>query len=86
VQVDPTVWRQGRNALIEQLKARGIATSVHWQPLHMQPYYRDAYGIVPEALPVAHRVWPKLISLPLYPELTEAEVQYVADALGELRG
>jgi perosamine synthetase len=86
VQVDPTVWRQGRNALIEQLKARGIATSVHWQPLHMQPYYRDAYGIAPEALPVAHRVWPKLISLPLYPELTEAEVQYVADALGELRG
>jgi dTDP-4-amino-4,6-dideoxygalactose transaminase len=52
----------------------------------MQPYYRDAYGIAPEALPVAHRVWPKLISLPLYPELTEAEVQYVADALGELRG
>jgi perosamine synthetase len=86
VQIDPAIWRQGRNALIEQLKERGIATSVHWQPLHMQPYYREKYGIAPDSLPVAHSLWPRLISLPLYPDLTEQEVGYIADALRDLHG
>jgi dTDP-4-amino-4,6-dideoxygalactose transaminase len=86
VQLDLAVWRQGRNTLIERLKERGIATSVHWQPLHMQPYYREALSIAPDALPVAHRAWPRLITLPLYPELTELEVEYIADTLRELCG
>jgi dTDP-4-amino-4,6-dideoxygalactose transaminase len=77
-------WPIGRNAVIAQLKERGVATSVHWQPLHMQPYYRERYGLGPEDFPVAHGLWPRLVSLPFFPGMTRDEVAYVADALRSL--
>jgi len=55
----------------------GITTSVHWMPLHQHPYYREKYGYKPEDFPVAARLYPELITLPLYPDMTEAEVAYV---------
>jgi perosamine synthetase len=84
VQLDPAVWRQGRDAVIEQLKGRGIGTSVHWQPLHMQPYYRATYQLAPEAFPVAHRLWPRMLSLPIYPGMTREQVRSIGTAMREL--
>jgi dTDP-4-amino-4,6-dideoxygalactose transaminase len=76
-----------RAQIIEQMKERGIGTSVHWMPLHMHPYYREKYGYKPEDFPVAARLYPELITLPLYPDMTEVEVAYVCDALkGVLMG
>jgi len=86
IQLDVKVWRQGRDAVIEQLKERGIGTSVHWQPLHMQPYYRELFGYQPEQFPVACSLWPKLISLPIYPGLTRPELEFVAETLRALCG
>jgi dTDP-4-amino-4,6-dideoxygalactose transaminase len=79
-------WRCDRAGFIEQLKERGVASSVHWQPLHMQPYYRDTYGLRPEDFPVAQALWPRLVTLPLYPEMTNDEVAFVADAIRSIRG
>ncbi len=73
--------RIDRAACIEELKQMGIGTSVHWLPLHMHPYYRDTYGYQPEDLPQAAALYPEIISLPLYPDMTEATVDYVCDAL-----
>jgi dTDP-4-amino-4,6-dideoxygalactose transaminase len=81
LRLDLDVWRQGRAAFIDQLKERGVATSVHWQPLHMQPYYRETYGLRPEDFPVAHALWPRLVTLPLFPGMTRDEVGFVADAI-----
>jgi perosamine synthetase len=85
IRIDTAVWRQGRDTLIAQLKEHGIGTSVHWQPLHMQPYYRERYGLAPEAFPVAQAAWPRLISLPIYPGLTDDEVGYIAQTFEKLR-
>ena len=81
IRLDLDVWRQGRNAVIEQLKEAGVATSVHWQPLHLQPYYREAYGLAPGMFPVAESLWPRLISLPMFPGMTDEEVDVVVNAL-----
>jgi perosamine synthetase len=81
IKLDLAVWRQGRNALTEQLRERGVGCSVHWMPLHMHPYYRDTFALAPEAFPVAAALWPRLLTLPLYPDMTESEVRYVADSL-----
>jgi dTDP-4-amino-4,6-dideoxygalactose transaminase len=85
VRLDLSVWTQGRDTVIERLKEQGVATSVHWQPLHMQPYYRDTYGLTPELFPVAQSLWPRLISLPLYPGMTNDEVAFVANAFKSIR-
>jgi dTDP-4-amino-4,6-dideoxygalactose transaminase len=70
-----------RAAVIDELKRNGITTSVHWMPLHMHPYYREKYGYRREDYPVAAKVYQEIITLPLYPDMTEAEVRYVCDTL-----
>lgn len=73
-----------RNAFIDGLKARGIGTSVHWRPLHLHPYYETTFGWRAEDLPVASAVWQRLVSLPLSPSLTDAEVSLVVEAVREV--
>ena len=64
-----------RDSLNLYLKEQGIATGVHYLPIHLQPYYRKRFKV---SLPVAERVWTQLLTLPLYPDLTDEEVEYVA--------
>jgi dTDP-4-amino-4,6-dideoxygalactose transaminase len=70
-----------RSRFIEALKARHIGTSVHFIPVHVHPYYRDKYGFAPEDFPVAWGEFHRLVSLPLHPRLTDADVQDVIDAV-----
>ena len=70
-----------RAAVIEELKRAGIGASVHWMPLHLHPYYRDAFGCQPSDCPRAASIYPELISLPLYPDMSPDEVQYVCSNL-----
>ena len=70
-----------RAAVIERLKEDGIGTSVHFIPLHVHPYYRDTYGYRPDDLPVARREYEREISLPIYPDLSEGEVEQVVAAI-----
>jgi hypothetical protein len=70
-----------RNQFIEELKARNIGTSVHFIPIHLHPYYRDKYGYKPEDFPVAYREYQRLISLPLYPRMSDQDVQDVIGAV-----
>jgi perosamine synthetase len=71
----------GRNQLIQELKEEGIGTSVHFIPLHLHPYYRDRYGYRPGDLPNAEDAFARCISLPIYPDMTDAEVDRVAGAI-----
>ncbi len=73
----------GRAQFIQELKQRNIGTSVHFIPLHLQPYYRDLYGLKPDDLPVARREYEREISLPIYSKMSDADVQDVIDAVLE---
>jgi len=66
-----------RNAFIEALKDEGISCSVHWRPLHLHPYYLERFGWSAEDLPVASTVWKRLISLPIFPGMHDAEMDHV---------
>jgi perosamine synthetase len=81
IRLDLEVWRQGRDAFISQLGERGVASSVHWQPLHMQPYYRGTYGLTADLFPVAAGLYPRLVTLPLFPDMTDDDVAIVASAI-----
>ncbi len=73
-----------RDRFIEELKSRGIGTSVHFIPIHLHPYYRDKYGYRPEDFPVAYNSFQRMISLPLYTRLTDQEVAEVIEAVLEV--
>ena len=73
-----------RDSFIDQLKARGIGTSVHFIPLHMHPYYRDTYGYRPEHLPVAMDLFARSVSLPIYSAMSDDDVERVVNTIGEL--
>jgi perosamine synthetase len=70
-----------RAQFIERMNALGVAASVHWQPLHLQPYYRESYGYRPDHFPVAAGLWPRLVSLPLFPGIEEHEVARVIEVV-----
>jgi len=71
----------GRNQVIEELKARNIGSSVHFIPIHLHAYYRDKYGYKPEDFPVAFANYQRLVSLPLHPRLSDADVADVMEAV-----
>jgi perosamine synthetase len=66
-----------RDELIAYLRERRISAGVHYLPNHLYTMYRKYGG---EA-PVAERVWRRLVTLPLYPDMTEADVERVAEAV-----
>lgn len=70
-----------RSRFIEELKNRNIGTSVHFIPLHIQPYYQDKYGYTPEDYPVAYTEYQRLISLPLNLRLSDEDLDDVIEAV-----
>jgi dTDP-4-amino-4,6-dideoxygalactose transaminase len=69
-----------RNEFIEELKQRGVSTSVHWRPLHLHPYYQT-FGWKPDDLPVATSMWQRLVSLPIFSGMTSAEMDHVVNTV-----
>ncbi|WP_313168490.1 DegT/DnrJ/EryC1/StrS family aminotransferase [Massilia oculi] len=74
----------GRDALIARLAERGIGTSVHFIPLHRQPYWRDSYGLRAADFPVAEAAFGAMLSLPLYTRMGDADQERVIAALHDL--
>ncbi len=70
-----------RDEFINKLKDEGIGTSVHFIPLHIHPYYRDTYGYAPEDFPVANETYLRMLSLPIYPKMTDSNMERVADTV-----
>lgn len=78
--------RVTRDDVIQALSDRGIGTSVHYVPLHRQPYWRDRYSLTPAMFPVADAAYQAMLSIPLYTAMSDAAQQRVIDALGEVLG
>lgn len=70
-----------RNRFIQEMAQRGVGCSVHFIPLHMQPYWRERYGLDPAALPVASREFERVVSLPIYPAMTDIDVSQVIESV-----
>lgn len=75
-----------RARIITLLKEAGIGTSVHWMPLHLHPYYRETYGASPAEFPIATALFNEIISLPIFPGMTDAEIGYICETLAGIVG
>ncbi|HEY5625416.1 MAG TPA: DegT/DnrJ/EryC1/StrS family aminotransferase [Dehalococcoidia bacterium] len=77
---------QQRDKLLDWLKERGVQAGIHYPvPIHLQEACRDL-GYEDGDFPVAERVADEIISLPIYPELTIEDVDYVCQTIGEFFG
>jgi dTDP-4-amino-4,6-dideoxygalactose transaminase len=76
----------GRDELLDGLTERNIGTGVHYRGVHLHPYYRERYGLAPEDFPVASAISERTLSLPLGPNVSEADQDDVVAALAELLG
>jgi dTDP-4-amino-4,6-dideoxygalactose transaminase len=71
--------KQSRNEMRRVLAGQGIGTGVHYESLHLHPYYRGRFGFKPADFPNAWWISGRTLSLPLSPHLTDAEVERVAE-------
>ena len=78
--------RIGRDELIQALADHGIGTSVHYVPLHRQPYWRDRYQLTPQMFPHAEAAYQRMLSLPLYTAMSDADQDRVIATLRKLLG
>jgi len=70
-----------RREFIEALRQRQIGASVHFIPLHLHPYYRRTFGYQPEDFANATAVYPRIVSLPIYPNMSDDDIDDVITAV-----
>jgi dTDP-4-amino-4,6-dideoxygalactose transaminase len=76
--------RINRAQFIDELKSRNIGTSVHFIPVHLHPFYQRTFAYRMGDFPVAESIYERIVSLPLYPQMTDQDVTYVADSVLDL--
>lgn len=77
LRLQPEALALDRDQFIVELKNAGIGTSVHFIPLHLHSYYAGAYGYKQQDFPQAEDAFSRCLSLPIYPDLSEEEVERV---------
>ena len=75
-----------RADLMNRLRQQGVGSQVHYIPVHLQPVYRAVCGTKPGDCPKAEDMYRRILSLPLYPDMTEADVDRVVGLLAGLTG
>jgi perosamine synthetase len=73
-----------RNAVFAALRAVQIATAVHYVPVHLHPFYRERFGTGPGLCPVAEAAYEEILSLPIFPAMTDEDVDRVIAAMEHL--
>lgn len=77
--IDPKYFMCDRAGVVRALRESGIFAVVHYLPLHQHLLYRKSFRFNPEDFPVAKKVGENIISLPLLPQVTTSEAQYIAE-------
>ena len=66
---------------MDGLREKNVGTQVHYIPVHTQPYYKNKYGYKWGDFPVAEEYYQKALSIPLYPKMKDADVEYVIESI-----
>jgi perosamine synthetase len=81
VRLDTGVIGRSRDEVFRSLRDEGIGVNVHYIPVHLHPYYHEKFGTMPGLCPVAEAVSQQIISLPIFPRMTDDDVHRVIDAV-----
>lgn len=75
-----------RTELFAALRAEGIGVNVHYIPVHLHPFYRERFGTGPGLCPVAEAAYEAIVSLPMFPKISDADVMDVVAAIDKVTG
>jgi perosamine synthetase len=78
--------RGSRADVFSALRAEGIGVNVHYIPVHLHPYYQEKFGTAPGLCPIAEWVYERIVTLPLFPCMTDEEVEYVISSVEKVIG
>ena len=78
--------RIDRARAFAHLRERGIGANIHYSPVYLHTFYRERFGYGPGLCPAAEQAYGEILTLPMYPGLSEADVDRVVGALAELSG
>ena len=84
VRIDAERFGHDRAAVFQHLRERGIQANVHYLPVHLHPFYRERFGTAPGDCPAAEAAYSELLSLPLFPGMSEADADRVVQELAEV--
>lgn len=85
-QLAPELAGEGRRRVFDALRAAGVGVNVHYVPVHLHPYYRRRLGSGEGLCPRAEAAYQRILSLPMYPGLSDADQERVVEVLaGALR-
>jgi dTDP-4-amino-4,6-dideoxygalactose transaminase len=84
VQLEPEKLKISRNQFIEELKKASIGCSVNFIPIHYHPYYQKEFGLRKGMFPKTEKTFEKIISLPLFPDLTEQQTDQVIETVSKI--
>jgi len=79
--INEDVARMDRNQFMQAMKEKNIGTGLHYRAVHLYPYYRQAFGFKLGDFPSAEDVCDRIVSLPLFPTMTDAEHDRVLDVM-----
>lgn len=84
LQIDFTTLGMSRSEAMQRLREQGVGTQVLYIPVHLQPYYRNTFGYAPGKCPKAEAYYRNTLSLPLFPKMSDADVNTVIRSVKEL--
>lgn len=84
VKIDFEALGVSRTMVVHALRAKGIATQVHYIPVSLQPYYHAMSGAKQERWPEAERFYARELSIPMFPSMTDAEIDHVVNSLSQV--
>ncbi|MBI3953644.1 MAG: UDP-4-amino-4,6-dideoxy-N-acetyl-beta-L-altrosamine transaminase [Chloroflexi bacterium] len=84
IRLEPGRFTAGRKEIFQALRAENIEVNVHYIPVHLHPYYRQRFGYQGGEYPVAEDCYQRLITLPLFPGMTDQDVNDVIQALDKV--
>lgn len=81
IRLDTSKLKVSRSEVFAALQAEGIGVNVHYIPVHLHPFYRERFGTVHGMCPMAERAYEEIISLPIFPRMTDNDVWDVVKAV-----
>jgi perosamine synthetase len=84
IQLELEKLRVDRGQIFRALRAEGIGVNVHYRPVHLHPYYRTRFGTGPGDFPRAEAAYERLLSLPMFPSMTDDDAQDVVRAVKKI--
>ena len=81
IRLNPDVLGLNRNDMFHKLRNKGICANVHYIPVHLHPYYRKHFNTHPNLCPVAEKAYDQILSIPIYPAMTDKDIQKIINVI-----